>query len=61
MATAIYTRLDPKEVMPPKTLFAAIRDEENREVANKLAFTSMLMATLPVITFYALKLLAFKE
>ena len=46
--------------MPPKTLFAAIRDAENREVANKLAFTSALMATLPVATFYALKLVALK-
>ena len=42
-----------------KTLFEALRDKENSEVANKLAYSSALMATLPIISFYTLKFFAF--
>mmetsp|Transcript_65610 Transcript_65610/g.148060 ORF Transcript_65610/g.148060 Transcript_65610/m.148060 type:complete len:97 (+) Transcript_65610:274-564(+) len=39
----------------PRTVFSALREQENRDVANKLAFATACMATIPVATFFLLK------
>ena len=45
--------------MPATTLFKALREKENKEVADKLQFYSILMAVVPIITFFVLRDAAF--